>query len=56
MHNPIEKGYTLSIDQWLRNDEDNEQMKRVFYVSVIGSLIYAIKQKFYSLIGKLLLE
>jgi transposase InsO family protein len=48
MHNskpidtPMEKGCTLSLDQCPKNDEEKNQMSKVPYASVIGSLMYAM--------------
>ena len=48
MHNskpidtPMEKGCTLSLDQYPKNDEEKNQMSKVPYASAIGSLMYAI--------------
>jgi hypothetical protein len=48
MHNskpidtPIEKGCTFSLDQCPNNDEEKNQMSKLPYASVIGSLMYAM--------------
>ena len=38
----IEKGYTLSLDQCLKNDDEIKQMVRASYASVIRSLMYTM--------------
>ena len=48
MHNskpiviPMEKGCTLSLDQYRNNDEEKNQMSKVPYASAIGSLMYVV--------------
>ncbi|XP_042944486.1 secreted RxLR effector protein 161-like [Carya illinoinensis] len=48
MHNskpidtPIEKGYSLSLKHFPKNDEEKKEMTRVPYASAIGSLMYAM--------------
>lgn len=38
----IEKWYTLSLNECLKNDEEMKQMGKVHSVSVIGNLMYAM--------------
>lgn len=38
----MDKGYTLSLDDYSKNDEDKNQMSNVPYAAVIGSLMYAM--------------
>jgi hypothetical protein len=48
MHNskpvdtPIEKGYTLSLDNCPKSDEEKIKMARVPYANAVGSLMYAM--------------
>ena len=39
---PIEKGFPLTLNHCPKNEEKNNQMSKVLYVSSIGSLMYAI--------------
>ena len=48
MHNskpidtPIEKGYTLSLEDCPKSEKEKREMVRVPYASAVGSLIYAM--------------
>jgi len=39
---PIDKGLTLSLDQFPKTDQEKEKMKDVPHASAIGSLMYAM--------------
>ena len=39
---PVEKGLTLSLDQYTKTDQEKEKMKDVPYANAVGSLMYAM--------------